>query len=82
MTRWRLRRGGVGEEAGSASNVGEVESAMRRSGLSLPVLVVCTGLGADAGACGVAAELGIWGFGCGCGRGGGFEGRGAGAARK
>ena len=40
----------------------------RRSGLSMPVLVVCAGLGADAGACGVAAELGFWGFGGGCGR--------------
>ena len=68
MTRRRLRRGGVGGEAGSASNVGEVESATRCSGLSLPVLVVCAGLGADAGACGVAAELGFWGFGGGCGR--------------
>ena len=66
--RWRLRRGGVGGEAGSASNVGEVESATRRSGLSLPVVIVCAGLSADAGACGVAAELGFWGFGGGCGR--------------
>ena len=62
-----------------------MESATRRSGLSLPVLVVCGGLGAGIGADTgpeVATELGIWGFGGGCGRGGGFEGRGAGAARK
>jgi len=68
VTRWRLRRGGVGGEAGSASNVGEVESATRRSGLSLPVVIVCAGLGADTGACVVVAELGFWGFGGGCGR--------------
>ena len=60
-----------------------MESATRRSGLSLSVLVVCAGLGAGLGADAgleVAAELGIWGFGGGCGRGGGFDGRGA--ARK
>ena len=42
-----------------------MESATRRSGLLLPVLVVCaglgTGLGADAGP-EVAAELGIGGW--------------------